>query len=114
MDKFCFINNDILKIYPCYFNKKFDYNYLTKKIINIIITLTQNNKMVTIMIDCKNAKYKNFDLIYCKNIINLFQKNYPDKLKKCTIINLNSSLHKIFKIILKLLDKDTRQKVIII
>lgn len=113
MEKFCYIKQNKLIFVPCYFSKKFDYNKLTEHIIKKVIYILKKSILLDVIVDCDKLTMNNFDLVYSKTLIKFFEKQFPDMLNKCIIINSPRVFQTIFNIIKNFIDKETRKKIII-
>jgi hypothetical protein len=89
---------------------KYKYNDL-QDTIRILLN-SYKNIMFTIIVDFKKVKMCNINIIKLKKLIQYTNEFYPDKLKFCFIYGLKKIFKPVVKVLMLLLDDDTKEKII--
>ena len=111
----------VMYINSCEFKKKFikdEENY--KKVVAHLVFCFEKalqiakdkfgKETIMVFLNLKKAKMKNFSAKFMKDIIHLFEHQYPDRLQNCVILNPSFIIKIIYKILYPIIDKDTRKK----
>lgn len=91
--------------------KNKNYEIINQYIINNLKLCPENNQFYVIL-DLYQLKRKNLKISHLMNLTKLLSITFPDKLKKCYIMNFPIFFQTIYKIISPLIDKITRKKII--
>lgn len=128
LDQFCSVLESnkyqymVMYISACSFNKKFvkktkeNYDSVIRHLVSCFeetLRLSNekfNKEQIIILLDLKDVKMKHLEMRFMKEVIHLFEHQYPDRLKYCIIINHSFIIKILYKIIYPLIDKDTRKK----
>ncbi len=107
------IRDGMIIVQPNYlFNfNKYKYHELEDK-VRILIN-SYKNILFTVIIDFKKVKISNINIMKLKKLIQFTNNSFPDRLKYCFIYGLSKLFKPLFKIIMLLLDEDTKEKIII-
>tara|TARA_B100000424_G_C22840642_1_gene448606 strand:- start:530 stop:955 length:426 start_codon:yes stop_codon:yes gene_type:complete len=109
----------IILVYMQYFQRSENYDKLIKKIDNIIKkTLDLSNKKYnldkfSVSIDLLNTSIIQVDYTLAQSLIKKFYNDYPKKLHKLEIINMNIVLKGVYKIIEPFLRESTKNRIIL-
>ena len=101
------------------FDKTIDNNLILSHIINvfnnaILISETQFNcQQIIIKADLTGVSFNHIDTDFIKTLTIILQNRYPDRLYKCYISNPPIIFTSVWNLIKKLIDKNTRDKVVI-
>lgn len=116
-DNFIYTENNIIIIHVKYFKKQKKYDEFIEKMKCFISKTIETNikeiksDKLTISIYLKGYRLKELDYSFIKNMIRIFEEQFPDNLEIVNIFDINIVIRGIYNILKPFLSKETREKI---
>jgi hypothetical protein len=115
----CFHENNnvyINSLYSKHFINNTTSSLILKYILNIIDNSLINNSQFIVHLNIKNLSFSDIEKIssFLIDNSNLFKERYPEQLLKLYVYNTSFVFSQLYKILSKILDKQTKEKIVVI
>ena len=116
-NNFIYTENNIVIINVKYFKKQKKYDEFIEKMNSFISNTIEKNireiksDKLTIFIYLRGYRLKELDYSFIKNMIRIFEEQFPDNLEIVNIFDVNIVIKGIYNILKPILSKETKEKI---
>ena len=82
-------------------------DYIHELVENVL----KNHKVIVVYAYLENYKNKNIRIFFLQKMLTIFQRDFPDILYKCFIVDAPPYFNIIYRVVSMMIDKETRSKI---